>query len=205
MSTKRAASSSIEGARAVTTSFFLLLLFIMLLFFFSFFDGWHMAVRRLPRRRKLIREFPTNSRLSIVLSLGVARAQAPGKFTINAIGPHVSTGEALEHLGPTIKKSRPTRSATTDVVTSGFLQNVVHDAQLTDVLVRWIHFDPLIGAVPAGVAEELWRAFFSATAKFVPRRKFGAIITRAGQLGRRLGIVRRVLAITPHDGNGQRQ
>jgi len=29
------------------------------------------------------------------------------------------------------------------------------------------------------------------------------MITRAGQLGRRLGTVGRVLAITPHDGNGQ--
>ena len=135
-------------------------------FFFFFFDGWQTAVRRLARRRKHIRELPTSSRLSIVLSLDGARAQVPGNFTINAIGPHVMTDGALEHLGPT-KKRRPTSNAMTNVVIYGFLQMVIHEAPLTDFLVRCMHCDPTSGALPAGAAEEL-RGYISAS--FLERR-----------------------------------
>ena len=135
-------------------------------FFFFFFDGWQTAVRRLARKRKHIRELPTSSRLSIVLSLDGARAQVPGNFTINAIGPHVMTDGALEHLGPT-KKRRPTSNAMTNVVIYGFLQMVIHEAPLTDFLVRCMHCDPTSGALPAGAAEEL-RVYISAS--FLERR-----------------------------------
>ena len=135
-------------------------------FFFFFLDGWQTAVRRLARRRKHIRELPTSSRLSIVLSLDGARAQVPGNFTINAIGPHVMTDGALEHLGPT-KKRRPTSNAMTNVVIYGFLQIVIHEAPLTDFLVRCMHCDPTSGALPAGAAEEL-RGYISAS--FLERR-----------------------------------
>ena len=112
--------------------FFFSLLSLFFFFFLLFFsDGWHMAFRRLSRRRELIQGFPTSSRLSIVLSLVVARAQVPSTFTIHAIGPHVSTGGALEHVGPTQKRC-PTRYAISNVVTNGFLQMVVHEASLTD-------------------------------------------------------------------------
>ena len=129
--------------------------------FFFFFDGWQTAVRRLARRRKHIRELPTSSRLSIVLSLDGARAQATGIFTINAIGPHVMTNGALEHLGST-KKRPPTSNAMTNVVIYGFLQMVIHEAPLTDFRVRCVHCDPTSGALPARAAEEL-RVYISAS------------------------------------------
>ena len=129
--------------------------------FFFFFDGWQTAVRRLARRRKHIREL-----LSIVLSLDGARAQATGIFTINAIGPHVMTNGALEHLGST-KERPPTSNARTNVVIYCFLQMVIHEAPLTDFLVRRMHCAPTSGALPAGAAEEL-RVYISAS--FLERR-----------------------------------
>ena len=125
-----------RGSQGSHDVFFFLLfssLFSFLLSFFLLFfsHGWHMAFRRLPRKRQLIQGFPTSSRLSIVLSLVVARAQVPSTFTIHTIGPHVSTGGALEHDGPT-KKRCPTCHAISNVVTIGFLQVVVHEALLTD-------------------------------------------------------------------------
>ena len=99
-----------------------------LFFFLLFFsNGWHIAFRRLSRRRQLIQSFPTSSRLSIVLSLVVAGAQVPSTFTIHTIGPPVSTGGALEQDGPTQNRC-PTRYAISHVVTHGLLKIVIHEA-----------------------------------------------------------------------------
>ena len=72
-----------RGSQGSHDVFFLLLFCSLYFFFFCFLslffsDGWHMAFRRLPRRRQLIQGFPTRSRLSIVLSLivMVARVEA---------------------------------------------------------------------------------------------------------------------------------
>ena len=152
-----------RGSQGSHDVLFFLLFFSLYFFFFFcsslfFSDGWHMAFRRLPRRRGLIQGFSRSSRPSIVLSLVVAWAQVPSTFTIHAISPHVSTGGALEHVGPT-QKRRPTRCAVSNVVTHGFLQIVIHEASLTDRPVLWPPYAPTPGALPAGSAEELWRMY----------------------------------------------
>ena len=139
--------------------FFLLFfsLYFLFFFFFSLFfsDGWQMAFRRLPHTRGLIQGLSTSSRTSILLSLVMAWAQVPSTFTIHAIGPHVSTGRALEHVVPTQQRCS-TRYAISNVVTNGFLQNVIHEASLTDRPVLWPPYAPRPGALPARSAEQLW-------------------------------------------------
>ena len=76
------------------------------------------------------------------------------------------TNGALEHLGST-KERPPTSNARTNVVIYCFLQMVIHEAPLTDFLVRCMHCDPTSGALPAGAAEEL-RVYISAS--FLERR-----------------------------------
>ena len=89
-------------------------------------------------------------------SLVVAWAQVRGKFTLHAIGPHVITGDALEHVGP--RQTRfPTRCANSNVLADVLLQVVINEASVTDVLVILPPAGPTLGTLPAISAEKLWR------------------------------------------------